>query len=151
MASNRPNVGYFSKKLSHHGTMVFFPLGLRRMSPGPNIWLKGRTGRTPLCKSHAFNIIQLQLGSSDKIWFKVTRGDQNASLKVVQALFYKMDSRIIKGDVFGTVGLKSHVLQRFGARGCSWDRYSGVVSVRSHRHQITMIWNIIVGIYWVCS
>ena len=65
-------------------TMVFFPLGLRRMSPGPNIWLKGRTGRI-LCKSHAFNIIQLQLGSSDKVWFKVTRGDQNASLKVVQA------------------------------------------------------------------
>ena len=112
--------------------------------------LAQRQDRKPLCKSHAFNIIQLQLGSSDKIWFKVTRGDQNASLKVVQAPFYKMDSRIIKGDVFGTVGLKSHVLQRFGARECSWDRYSGVVSVRSHRHQITMIWNIIVGIYWGC-
>ena len=47
--------------------------------------LAQRQDRKPLCKSHAFNIIQLQLGSSDKIWFKVTRGDQNASLKVVQA------------------------------------------------------------------
>ena len=90
LASNRPNVGYLSKKLScspwDHG---FFSSRFTEDVSGAE-HLAQRQDRKPLCKSHAFNIIQLQLGSSDKIWFKVTRGDQNASLKVVQSNDYKL-------------------------------------------------------------